>query len=130
MKGVSASPRSFLLLTGAVAAISCNESDPASPSESVLSSRVPMLVTSARGGNVDIYVMDADGSNARRLTTDPATDQGGDWSPEGFQLAFMSFIPNSGGVGGSCCRKRAMMSTSFSVSSPEVPHFGMPAGEP
>ena len=47
-----------------------------------------------------------------------------------FHVAFMSFRPNSGGVGGSCCRKRAMMSTSFSESSPEVPQFGMPAGEP
>ena len=48
-----------------------------------------MLMTSARGGNVDIYVMDADGLNVRRLTTDPAVDQSADWSPDGFKLAFM-----------------------------------------
>ena len=49
-----------------------------------------MLITSARGGNVDIYVMEADGSDARRLTTDPGIDSGADWTPEGFQFAFMS----------------------------------------
>ena len=86
----SETPRSLLLLAGAIAAISCSGSDPASPSQPVLVSRVPMLITSARGGNVDIYVMEADGSGARRLTTDPGIDSGADWSPEGFQFAFMS----------------------------------------
>ena len=47
-----------------------------------------------------------------------------------FQLSFISFMPHSGGVGGSFCRKRAMMSICFSLSCPEVPQFGIPAGEP
>ena len=42
----------------------------------------------------------------------------------------MSAMPNSGGFGGSCCRKRAIRSTSSGVISPEAPQFGMPAGEP
>ena len=39
-------------------------------------------------------------------------------------------MPNSGGCGGSCWTKRAMMSTSAGVSSPDLPQLGMPAGEP
>jgi hypothetical protein len=47
-----------------------------------------------------------------------------------FQVALISFRPNSGGCGGSCCTKRAMMSTSAGDNSPDVPQFGIPAGEP
>jgi hypothetical protein len=47
-----------------------------------------------------------------------------------FQESRISFIPHSGGLGGSCCRKRAIMSTCAALNSPEVPQFGMPAGEP
>ena len=36
----------------------------------------------------DIYVADADGSNARRLTTDPKDDQIPVWSPDGRLIAF------------------------------------------
>src|SRR6185295_20274245 len=78
-----------LLLAGVVTALSCGGDDGVSI-ENVQFNRVPWLVTSARGGNVDIYVMDADGTHARRLTTDPAIDQSADWSPDGFQFAFMS----------------------------------------
>ena len=45
-------------------------------------------------------------------------------------LSFISFMPHSGGAGGSCWRKRAIMSISPAVSSPDVPQLGMPAGEP
>jgi Tol biopolymer transport system component len=40
------------------------------------------------GGNSDIYVMDADGSDARRLTNDPAFDGDPQWSPDGTQILF------------------------------------------
>jgi TolB protein len=47
--------------------------------------------TSTRGdGNVDIYVMNADGSNERRLTTHPDADTSPTWSPSGNQIAFTS----------------------------------------
>jgi Tol biopolymer transport system component len=45
--------------------------------------------------------MDADGSNARQLTTDPAPkDQPPDWSPGGTKIAFLSFgdLPGSRNV--------------------------------
>jgi TolB protein len=40
------------------------------------------------GGNSDIYVMSADGSDARRLTNDPAFDGDPQWSPDGTQILF------------------------------------------
>ena len=38
----------------------------------------------------EIYVMDADGGNQRRLTNNPADDRGPSWSPDGKQIVFMS----------------------------------------
>jgi TolB protein len=40
--------------------------------------------------NLDIYVMDADGSNPERLTSDPADDVSPSWSPDGNEIAFVS----------------------------------------
>ena len=37
--------------------------------------------TSDRDGNGEIYVMNADGSNQTRLTSDPADDYYPSWSP-------------------------------------------------
>ena len=45
---------------------------------------------SGRDGNPEIYVMNADGSNLRRLTNHPAGDGTPTWSPNGQQLAFVS----------------------------------------
>jgi Tol biopolymer transport system component len=43
---------------------------------------------SARAGTLDIYVMNADGSDTRRLTSTPANDGQPTWSPDGQQIAF------------------------------------------
>jgi TolB protein len=45
---------------------------------------------STRAGNEEIYVMNADGSNVRRLTNSPALDGSPTWSPSGPQIAFRS----------------------------------------
>jgi Tol biopolymer transport system component len=42
----------------------------------------------APDGNFDVYVMRADGSDVRRLTTDPKREWGR--SPDGSKIAFMS----------------------------------------
>ena len=46
--------------------------------------------TSDRDGNVEVYVMNADGSGQKRLTRKPADDQFGAWSPDGRTIAFTS----------------------------------------
>jgi TolB protein len=45
---------------------------------------------SNRDGNLEIYVMNKDGSNLRRLTNHPANDTTPTWSPAGNQIAFTS----------------------------------------
>ena len=45
---------------------------------------------SNRDGNVEIYVMNADGSGLTRLTNSPGADAAPDWSPDGRKLVFQS----------------------------------------
>ena len=45
---------------------------------------------SSRSGNAEIYVMDADGGNQRRLTNHPDRDFSPSWSPDGKRIAFVS----------------------------------------
>ena len=52
----------------------------------------PMIVfSSARDGNAEIYVMDVDGKNQRRLTNHPAADFHPSWSPDGKKIVFTSY---------------------------------------
>ncbi len=45
---------------------------------------------SNRDGNAEIYVVNRDGSNLRRVTNHPMADVTPTWSPTGTQLAFTS----------------------------------------
>ncbi len=49
-----------------------------------------ILYTSEVDGNYEIYVMNADGTDARNLTNNPADDTDGVFSPDGSKIAFIS----------------------------------------
>ena len=52
--------------------------------------RTKIAFTSARHESYDIYVMDDDGRNQKRITVHPETDRCPAWSPDGTKIAFVS----------------------------------------
>ncbi len=59
--------------------------------------RTRIVFSANRGGNYDLYVMDADGRNARRLTTDAGTEGEPVWTPDGARIIYTG--APVGGVG-------------------------------
>jgi len=69
--------------TGAVARVAASSFTlAASPTEAHI------IVGKLVDGNRDLYVLDESGREIARLTTDPAEDFGGAWSPDGKTIAF------------------------------------------
>ena len=54
------------------------------------SRRTKIAFISFRDGNEEIYVMDGDGRNRRRVTVNPARDVLPTWAPNGAKIAFVS----------------------------------------
>ena len=55
-----------------------------------IDAQAQIAFVSNRDGNPEIYVMDADGGNLRRLTNNPARDYAPSWSSDGKRIAFIS----------------------------------------
>ena len=71
---------------------STNTPMPATATPSPSSSKGDLIAfVSTRDGNGEIYVMNADGSNPRRLTNHGLWDGFPDWSPDGSQIAYYSY---------------------------------------
>jgi RNA polymerase sigma factor (sigma-70 family) len=51
--------------------------------------KAQIAFSSDRDGNYEIYVMDVDGKNQRRLTNHPANEMHPVWSPDGRRIAFI-----------------------------------------
>ena len=98
--------------------------DSASNIQAALSpDRTRVAFSSNRNGNFDLYLMDADGQNLRRLTTDPTNDGEPVWTPDATQIAYTSargaatqiaLIPVAGGP------SRQLTSTSGGNHSPSI----------
>jgi TolB protein len=81
--------------------------------------------TSIVGGNADVYVMNIDGSDVRRLTTDPAFDGEPHWSPDGLSIAFMSTRTGTGEIfvmkpDGGAQMRRTFCGPSYYCVSPQL----------
>lgn len=55
--------------------------------------RTRIVYGSAKAGSYDLYLADADGQNARRLTTDPGVESDPVWTPDGSRLVFTTTPP-------------------------------------
>jgi TolB protein len=72
----------------AAARLTTSPADDFAPSFSPDGRRIAF--TSDRGGNYDVYTMNAAGRDLRRITTNPGKDAFPSWSPNGKRLAFAS----------------------------------------
>ena len=55
-----------------------------------MSKKAQIAFTSSRDGNLEIYVMEADGRNVRNLTNHHSWDAWPTWSPDGQRIVFAS----------------------------------------
>jgi len=96
---------SFVLM---LLVVSCNKGDGITkPDPSPPTTPTRIVFTSLRDGNMEIYVMNSDGTTQTRLTNNLANDASPAWSPDGKKIAFNSlrdgnaeiYVMNSDGTG-------------------------------
>jgi len=80
----------------ALAAPACLAAAPAADAD-VFNGRIAFSSerAAAAAGVFDIFSMNADGSDVRRLTTNPRSDRQADWSPTGLDIAYSIDKPNA-----------------------------------
>jgi Tol biopolymer transport system component len=85
--------------------------------------RTRIAFSSNRSGSFDLYIMDADGQNLRRLTTEPGNEGEPAWTPDGIQIVYtattgttaqITIVPAEGGA------SRRLTSTSSGNHSPSI----------
>jgi len=54
--------------------------------------RTRIAFSSNRGGSYDLYLMDADGRNPRRLTADPGNEGEPTWTPDGSRIVYTATV--------------------------------------
>ncbi len=64
----------------------------ADAAEAALAARRPIAFVSTRAGHAQIYTMNADGSEATRLTNEPRDTYYPAWSPDGARLAYYAHL--------------------------------------
>ena len=65
----------------------------------VIDAQGQIAFVSDRDGNLEIYVMEADGDNLRRLTNSPLGETEPSWSPDGQRIAFVTTRAGEGAMG-------------------------------
>ncbi len=85
----TATPRREFTLTGQVDAAAEGDSDtPQTAGAETRQGGTRIVFDSRRDDDLDIYIMDADGSNQRQLTGTSGAERGPAWSPDGAHIAF------------------------------------------
>ena len=86
--------------------------------------RTRIVFSSSRGGNYDLYVMDADGRNARRLTQDTGAESEPVWTPDGSRIIYsgapMKGIPQLVSVRADGTDPRPLTASTGGNRSPDV----------
>jgi serine/threonine protein kinase len=67
---------------------SVSSSSEREPAPSPPASRQRIAFDSRRDGSLDIYTMNVDGSDLRKITSGPGVKRGPSWSPDGSQIAY------------------------------------------
>ena len=82
----------LMLAVMAVALFSVSSMMPGEPAAQTISSSGKIVYVGSDGVNNDIFTMNGDGTGVTQLTTDGASNDNPEWSPDGTKIAFDSWV--------------------------------------